>query len=214
MVNNDADYQFKTFDYPQKDQLLNNIETSLLMKQSFSLVPGQKIKLNYSINQIPGNAVWEIYTNPYNRSYIYDPESKSVAYYVNDGNLLYFTHFEGSRKSVLYHFYLGFYKVLQATYKDVELNDEFPQNATFRFPWLTIQDFIAPFYLFLKSLYSSKLVYLDNPFQPNELVFKSDLRNLVGKREIARKDFSITIKPGLIMFTMKSKHHEIQAEIQ
>ncbi len=214
MVKKEEDYQFKTFNYPLLDQLVTNIDSSVLMRQSFAFVPGQKLSVKYSINNISAEASWEIYSDPYNRSYIYDPDSKSIAYYVNDGNLLYFTHFEGSRKSVLYHFYLGFYKVLQSTYKDVELRDEVPQNASFRFPWLSIQDFIAPFYMFLKSAYSSKLISIDNLFQPNELIFKSSVKNLIWKKEIENKDFTITIKPDLIKFVMKNKQNEIKAEIQ
>ncbi|MCF8379905.1 MAG: urea transporter [Bacteroidales bacterium] len=214
MVNNESGYLFKTFDNPLLNQLISNIDTSILMRQSFAFVPGQKLKVRFTVNRIPGEATWEIYTNAYNHSYIYDPESKSIAYYVNDGNLLYFTHFEGSRKSVLYHFYLGFYKVLQSTYQDVELSDELPQNATFKFPWLSLQDFIAPFYLFLKSSYTSKLISIDNPYQPNELIFKSVVKNLVAKKEIGNKDFTITISPGKIKFKMKTKLNEIEAEIQ
>lgn len=214
MLRDKEKYLFKTFNIPEKDQLVTNIDTSILMRMSFAFVPGQKLSVKYSINREAMEASWEIYTNAYNQSYIFDPETKSFAYFVNDGNLLYFTHFEGSRKSILYYFYIGFYKVLQATYKDVELQDEVPQNVSFRFPWLHFQDLLAPFYLFLKSVYTSKLISMDNEYQPNELVFNSSLINKIGEKEIDKNEFVITIKSGLIRFEMKNKLYEIEAEIQ
>ena len=214
MVRDEKKFLFKTFNIPLKDQLVTNIDTSILMRQSFAFVPGQKLSVKYSINKAPMEANWEIHTNAYNQSYIFDSKSKSMVYFVNDGNLLYFTHFEGSRKSILYYFYIGFYKVLQAAYQDVELQDELPQNVTFKFPWIHFQDLLAPFYLFLKSVYTSKLISMDDQHQPNELIFASSLVNKIGKKEIDKNEFTITIKSGLISFVMKNKYNEIEAEIQ
>lgn len=214
MLNGKQDMHFKTFDIPGKDQLVCNIDTSMVMKQAFSFVPGQKLEITYKINGEEMTENWEINTNAYNRSYIIDRENQSIAYFVNDSNLLYFTHFEGSRKSILYYFYLGFYKVLQATYKNVSLEDEIPQNVVFKFPWLHIQDFVSPFFLFLKSVYSSKLVFVDNPLQPAELTFKSEVTRKIFRKVTGHHEFEIHIKPGYLGFKIIGDNIDTYAEIK
>lgn len=207
-------FHFKTFDEPLKDQMVKNVDSNLLIKQAFSFVPGQKLEVNYTQNGIKNEEKWEVYTTAYNQSYIYDHESQSVAYFVNDGNLLYFTHYEGSKKDLLYHFYLAFYKVLLASYKDVSLTDEFPQNAVFKFPWLQIQDFFAPFYLFLKSSYSSRVVLIDNPLQPSQINFESVVQKKIFKNIIGESPYKTIIKSGLIVLEMDTPELKIYAEIK
>ena len=82
------------------------------MKQSLSFVPGQRLEISGNINGVEKEEIWEINTTPDNQTYIHCSSRESYAYYVNDGNLLYFTHFEGSKNSILYYFYLGFYKII------------------------------------------------------------------------------------------------------
>lgn len=207
-------HQINTFKIPEKNQLISNVDTNSLMHQAFNFVPGQKLNIQYTENFQKAETVWEIHTNAYNNSYIFDPENNSLAWYINDGNLLYFTHFEGSKSSLLYYFYLGFYKVLQAGYKNLELKDEIPQNAAFGFPWLYVQDFISPFYLFLKSEYYSQLVSVDNPLQPTVLEIHAKLVNKIFNKTTEKKNFTITIQQDSIIFTMKNNKIDIYAEIK
>lgn len=207
-------FHFKTFDVPLKDHLVKNVDSNLLIKQAFSFIPGQKLDIIYTHNGVKKEEKWEIYTTAYNQSYIYDPESQSLAYFVNDGNLLYFTHYEGSKKDLLYHFYLAFYKVLLASYKDVPLNDEFPQNAVFKFPLLQLQDFFAPFYLFLKISYSSRVVLIDNPLQPSQIDFESLVKKKMFKKVIGEQLYKSCVKNGMIILEIDTPELKVYAEIQ
>ncbi|MCK7534437.1 MAG: hypothetical protein MZV63_27165 [Marinilabiliales bacterium] len=50
-------------------------------------------------------------------------------YFVNEGDIFYFTHFEGDKHSLLYHFYLGSYKVIYGFYRGLEDEDHYPVNV-------------------------------------------------------------------------------------
>jgi len=92
-----------------------------------------------------------------NNTYISCRLTNSKAFFVNEGDIFYFTHFEGDKRSLLYYFYLGSYKVIFGFYHGLMLEDHFPLNVLTRGPLRYIQDFLAPFYLFTKSVY--KLEY-------------------------------------------------------
>ena len=97
-------------------------------------------------------------TDIYNNTYLECQESGSKAYFKVDGTLFYFTHFTGDGDSLLNYFYLGAYKVVLGFYKKLIVTDTYPlavlQQNLIKF----FQDFVAPFYIFMKAEY--RLDYL------------------------------------------------------
>lgn len=144
-----------------------------LLTVGFSFLPGQKIVFK---NEFSGALInWEVFTDAYNRTYIYCKESNSYAYFVNDGVMLYFTDFEGDKSSVLFHFYLAAYRQLLGYYEDIEITDNVPL-IHFNQKWIQFfQDFVAPFYLFTKANHSSKFTYTDNVYAPQKLIIKTEV---------------------------------------
>jgi hypothetical protein len=57
-------------------------------------MPGRRI--SWRVRSVTGvdTVSWEVFTNVYNKSYIYCHSTKSIAYFQNDGVYFYFTHFE------------------------------------------------------------------------------------------------------------------------
>ncbi|MEZ5083639.1 MAG: hypothetical protein R2750_09335 [Bacteroidales bacterium] len=53
---------------------------------------------------------WMVQSDMYNNAWLFCTKSKSRAWFKNDGNLHYFSHFEGNRKSLLFYFILGLTK--------------------------------------------------------------------------------------------------------
>jgi hypothetical protein len=69
----------------------------------------------------------------------------------------YFTDYEGSRNSNLFHLYMSCYSVLLGAYPNLPLTDKLPL-IHFNYPvFIWLQDMLAPFYLFTEARFSNKL---------------------------------------------------------
>ncbi len=211
-INNDKPV-LKSFDRPAKDMIITNVESTRLLKNSFSLVPGRILNVKYTLDGKEGTTRWEVFTTIYNTSYIYEQDSNSLAWFVNDGVMLNFTHFTGSKKSLLYRFYLGLYRVLLSYYQDLEYRDELPQNLTFSFPVLTLQDLFAPFIIFLKTEYKMISKQVDNPLQPSEIYLHSELIKKIFWRTTKKNAFDIKITNEGINLLIRTGKNEITAQI-
>ncbi len=156
---NDGSYELKSYDKPIKDQKISNIQKNNSISKAFAFVPGQEIsfaiedlnaKTNYTAN-------WEVEVDMYNNTYLICKESQAKAYFKNENNIHFFTHYEGTKHAFLYFFYLGSYKVINGFYKDLELKDNYPLNILNKNALIIVQDLFAPFYIFLHSRY--KMIY-------------------------------------------------------
>ncbi|TSA26383.1 MAG: peptidase M23 [Bacteroidetes bacterium] len=158
MVKGEKGYQLKSFEKPKQDEQVSNIEQQSALEKAFHFIPGQKI--SYTATRADGNVetlTWQVLTDPLNYTYIYCEKSNSRAYFRYDGFIHYFTHFEGKKSSLLFALFLGGWKVVTGFYKGLEVTDTYPLHLMNN-PWIIfLQDFIAPFYTFLKADYS--LVY-------------------------------------------------------
>jgi hypothetical protein len=212
ILNRNEGIEFCSFVRPGLENRISNVDLNYLLKDKFGFIPGQILNVNYFRNGAKHQNRWEVFTTLYNQSYIYDSENKSFAWFVNDGHLLYFTQFTGNKSSLLYYFYLGFYKVLFSWHKGLVLQDEIPINKIFRFPLMTLQDFLAPFVVFLKSEYKLEYSSADNELQPKKFRFHSELRQKVFVKTISIHTFDISVSREVIHFKMKGDS-EIEAEI-
>lgn len=161
----------KISEVPSENTLISNVEVKALLTESFAFLPGKKIK--FLEEGTTSFIEWEVFTDELNRKYIYCHQSKSAAYFVNDGTMFYFFDFEGNKSSLLFNFYLAAYRVLLGCYEGVEVSDSVPlvhfNSKVVQF----IQDFIAPFYLFTKADYSSFYTNIDNVHEPSTAILKS-----------------------------------------
>jgi urea transporter len=202
-----------SFDIPLKDMLISNPDKTALLSNRLQLIPGQVLKVSYSINEIPAEEEWEVYTSPSNQSYIYDKNSESLAFFIFDGNMFYFTHFTGEKSCILYHFYLGLYKVFSGYYKNLILKAEIPQNKTFSFPLLTLQDFIAPFYMFLKTEFWLYYKEADNNPGPELIKAESRLTRKVFNLNLTENKYEIIITEENISLKINNGKIRLNAQV-
>ena len=125
-------------------------------------------------------AGWEIKTNAYNQTYIECLETKSRAFFEEDGALLFFTYFKGDKGALLYYFYLAAYKIQTGFYQNLELHDQYPLNHIFRKKVLFLQDFFAPFFLFLRAEFTVKYSKIDNKLSPGLISLDSSAKRFLG----------------------------------
>lgn len=191
----------KTFSYPSKEQKVKAIEPNSLLKSAFNLIPGAKMNWSVKSPLSFDTISWEVFTDVYNKSYIYCYATKSVAYFHNDGAFFCFTHFKGDRDSLLYSFYLAAYRIPLVYIDSYKLIDSLPVNQTFKGRRLFIQDFIAPFYLYLKANFEVSMNKFGSDFDMDRVDFHSSIsgysfKKLLWNRTIefkASKDNSLRL---------------------
>lgn len=144
---------------PEEGQLVQNIEADPALKEAFSFTPGQKLSYRLEGNEA-GKGAWVVKTDMLNNSYLECTGTGSKAYFRSEDRLFYFTWFTGSRRSLLYHFYLAAYKLPLGFYKNMAVTDVFPPTILRYGMIRLVQDFVSPFLLFLKPQF--KLVYAEH----------------------------------------------------
>lgn len=211
LVEQDNRRALQVYSIPGKDQKVTAIQNHPLVEQAFHFLPGRKFTFEVaeaSEKWIVGKHEWEVKTDEYNNSYFECSQTGAKAWFYNSGNIHYFVNYTGTRNSLLYHFYLGFYQVMTGFYKDLVITDNIPPNKVYPPYRLVLHDFIAPFHMYMRAEYQLKYLKLEEDFYASEAVLEATIR--MGKRE--RKQYSIRLANYTISgFTYKNDHLEFTA---
>ncbi|MEZ5195813.1 MAG: M23 family metallopeptidase, partial [Bacteroidales bacterium] len=176
ILHNPSEYKLQSYSRPEKDQTISNIEKNKTLYRAFHFVPGQQLKFIVKPSETgkEREVTWEVVADIYNNTYLHCLKTKSKAWFKNDGNIHYFTHFEGNRSSLLFYFYLGAYKVTGGFYKGLKINDHYPIHLLNNQGLIFLQDFIAPFYLFVKSKFELQFLKMKDNLNDSVIVFRSE----------------------------------------
>ncbi len=199
---------------PLKGQTVSPIAADSFVQKAFNLLPDNVMTMTYNMNNsAEKNEIWETYTDAYNQKYIHCAQSNATAYYVNDGTMFYFTAFYGNKNSLLYYYYLSAYKIfLGDTSTPVE---DFMALNVLKFPLLLkwMQDFVAPFFHFIRIKFQSKIQYANNALNAGHVVFSTQVESQLFGRKNPISNSTITINnKGLSEFQYKSKQVIINAK--
>ncbi len=186
------------FESPKEKDTIQNIEINPLLKEAFGFIPGQLLEFNVVEGKKKYTTKWEIKVNIYNQSYIYCHSTGAYAYLLNNGTMFYFLSFHGNRKSLLYQFYLAAYQVLLGFYPDIILKDQLPIHTLKTGPIRILQDFLAPFFQFLKVNYQLEYTEIDSQFNPKLIRLRSNVITSIFGAQQNRKSFEITLLNGQI----------------
>ncbi|HLP53291.1 MAG TPA: urea transporter [Chitinophagales bacterium] len=191
-------YQFHSFEVPQEGSTISGIQTTGLLRNAFAFVPGQELKFEVSGNGEKEIVKWEVFTDAYNGTYIYCHNTRSVAYFVNNGTLHYFTEFTGDRASLLWHFYIGARKILLGYYENMEMQDVLPMTGFYSGLSTFIQDFVAPFNIYLKGSYTSRFTGIDDANYPKQIAIASHAKVNSGATVLKEMRFEFTVAKNKI----------------
>jgi len=192
-------YKFHSFDIPKENEIVSNIKITKLLKDAFHFIPGQKIKFELKNEKGEVSTTnWEVFATPTNTTYIYCHDTKSTAYFVNNGTLFYFTDFYGNKKSFLHYFSIALHKVLLGYYKDVEIEDKLLIDAFFNPFFKAIHDFTAPFFHYFKVKYNLKYVEVVNEHQPEKIRCETNAYGTYFGKESGRIKAKITFEKNRI----------------
>ncbi len=195
-----------SFDKPKVNQKIISINKNYLLSEAFNFVPGKILKYKVSSNNNIENVKWEVFTDIYNNSYIYCKKTKSAAYFVNNGDIFYFTKFIGSKKSMLYLFSLSVYRINFGFIEQLQENDFIQINNVFPKSIMFLQDIIAPFYMFLTAKYKLKYLSITKDFTQNQIKLESTITTSIFNNEKQKLNNKIIItNKGLKEIIVKSK---------
>ncbi len=208
-------FNLNFFDYPTLNQNVSNIEVSPNLKEAFNFIPGQQIYFSIKNRKtnVSKEVSFEILVDYYNNPYFYCHETKSSAFFRNDGKIFMFTTYYGPKKGLLYHFYMAFYRIPLGFYKGVEIKDSFPINFLNVKPLVILQDIIAPFYIFLKSEYTALFLKNNEDFSKTETFIETQSCMKIGSAKMKSIKYSILIKNSNIeSLLIESKNTIMEAK--
>lgn len=210
-------FNFHSFEIPLEEESISGIVTSTLLKNAFAFIPGKTLKFKtldpLEEKELEEEHHWDIIVDAYNQAYIYCEKTKSTAYFTNNGTLHYFTNFYGDKNSLLFYFYLAAHKICMGYYHEMQLVDTLPISTFYHPQWKFIQDFIAPFNIFLQNTYESQFSFIDDEHFPNQLKIKSMVQSKLGKKIQHQIDFEIIVENNLLkQFSFEKDNKLITAQ--
>ncbi len=211
--------EFHSFDYPKENEIVMKPSITPLLRDAFNFIPGIKFNFKIASPLTPllkerGTVQWEVFVDAYNHPYVFCHKTKSYAYFVNNETLHYFTDFIGDKNSLLYYFYLGAHKILLGYYHEMEIKDKLPIEGFYSGFSKIIQDFTAPFYIYLKADYSSVFTHIDDAANPSHIEISSCASVKTGNSIQRKVDFKFTLKENKIhSFEIMENGKKIIAEM-
>ncbi len=204
-VNNQIKYN--SYERPRKNEIVFNLEVNEFMKSSFNLYPQKKLQFVVEEKGRKKKVEWEVFTDIYNVSYIYCKKTNSYAYFTNDNKVFYFYNFIGSKKSLLYYFFLAFYKVPLGFYNHLQVNDTIAIHHIYNKAGLFLQDFIAQAHIFLKADYLLYYLSVNDEISPTSIILKSEIIKSFFNKETKKYSFDIEVSnKGICYFKINFKN--------
>jgi len=192
-------FSFHSFDYPKENQQILPPRATPLIGAAFHFTPGMVLAFEENRNGKQSAGKWEVFVDAANMSYLYCRQTKSLAYFSNNGSLHYFTSFKGDRNSLLYYFFLGAYKILLSYFQDMEVHDFLPVEGFHGGLSKVVQDFVAPFYMYLSADYSSRFKTIDDVQNAGLICIASSATARAGKRVLRQLDFEMDLSANKVL---------------
>ncbi len=140
--------KLKHFSIPRQNEHLSRPIPEKLLQVAFNFVPGKT--LIWKLDNTNKNRVWDVKVSALNQTYLECGKSKSRAFFTYTNHLFYFTGFTGDKTSYLFKFYLSAQKIQMSFFEEMNFSEKIRPNDVYKGINLFVQDFIAPFYLWLK----------------------------------------------------------------
>jgi urea transporter len=176
MVKGNEGFTLESSGRPVEKEIVANIESDDLLRNAYNFVPGQELVFH---NPASSELLhWEVGADLYNQTYIRCLKSGSRAFFRNEGDMIWFTHFEGKKDTLLFRFFLANFKVIFGFYRNLKLFDSYPLHLVS--PWARVfQDIVAPFFIFTKASYVLSYTGSTGGMRTPEITLRSEA--VIGK---------------------------------
>ncbi len=192
---------------PKENEQVENITILTNFSKAFHFIPGMHMEVYCHSDKHQSKHEWEIFTDSYNRTYIYSHTTHSFAYIYKDELTFYFTSYHGKKSDPLYQFYLYCYHIEFAYINNYHYEESYPLHHIFPFYKTFIQDFFAPFFRFMKASYKVqfKNLSLSSPY----IQFTSAKEEWIFGKKINQSSATITIENQQLKSIENQEHKMI-----
>ena len=150
----DGQRLFHSYEVPVEGTFAETVVTDPMLTEALGFYPGYVLSFR---DQKLNEHRWEVKTTAYNETFLYCKATGSSAFFVFDGTILQFTTFEGSRKSLLYYFFLVHYKMLPGKYPGIRASSQV-SPVWMHIPFfIWVFDLLAPFVSIKGANYESEM---------------------------------------------------------
>ncbi len=182
-----------------------------ILKKTLNLVPGKILQV---INEKNETEQWKIDKNIYNQAYIYDKKSNSYLYFYSNETGFYINNFVGDKNSNLFEVYKALNSIYKVFYKNLEVNNILRPDYFFSKEIMFIQDFLAPFWMFIKVKFQLQYKEVDDEIFPNYIKVKSKVKRNLFSKEKCINHYEITFwKNEIIQIKDLNSNQEIKIEV-
>ena len=192
-------YSLKTFETPQKDQIVANPSKNEILKNALHFIPGQRLKVTVEVEsdkekwqKQAGTFIWLVETDVFNTTYIRCEKNGALAYLHNSGDLHYFTNFTGAKNSALFWFFITLFKVPLGFLPNSKISDSIQLNMMFGGVLKFLQDFVAPIFLFLKVDYDLNIKDSGDILSAGDIEMNALITKKIAGRKV--KEYNCELK--------------------
>lgn len=148
--NTSSGYLLKTFDYPDENDCVHNIEIDEIVKNSFTFKLGDSLMWKCLLGKKEFFEIWEVKADIYNNLFI-QSSTGDCAYLYQTEKVFYITNYIGTKKSALYYFYLSAYQVPHCFKDNLHWSDEFAIPLVFGLPLRMASELVLSFRNYLSA---------------------------------------------------------------
>lgn len=205
VVKSDKKFKLISFGKPEIKQKIAAASSNKILENALHFVPGKKFQIKINDNT---ENIWEVHTNIWKQSYISDKKTNTFIYFYENESGLYFTNFYGNKNSSLFILFQALYNVKKSFYEKTVVSSIIRPDLFFKKSIIIFQDFIAPFYIFLKSEFNLKYIKADDDFIPEYIILKSQIiKSFIGKTKEIIKYNIIIFRSGKIEIKLTDKNN-------
>ncbi len=184
-------YSLQSFDFPKKGQVLVNPSKNEVLKKALHFIPGRQILVSVKVEsekdkwkKLEGDYKWVTETDVYNTTFLKCLQTGALAYLYNQGDMHFFTNFQGKKPSPLFWLYFTLFKVPLGFQANSRINDILPVHLLYGGVLKIFQDFVAPLYLFLKAEYQLVMKQTGDVLSSDKVQFETVVSRKAAGRTI------------------------------
>ncbi len=182
---------YNSLSQPMQDEVVGNNLVNQMLDKALHFIPGQELLFMCKDEQETTQLSWMSETDIYNYTYLLCRKTGAKAYYIRTPDSFCFTHYEGNTSSLLYDFYLAGYEIITGLNPGLMTRDALPVNL-FPLKWiLYLQDFISPFYRFLRVEHQMEYLKPKNTIDSEILKMQSEVSFKMFGKKHSRRNYEL-----------------------
>src|SRR5690606_32581871 len=147
-------------------------------------------------NRLAGEYSWTVETDVFNTTYIRCQKNNERAFLYNQGDMHFFTNFQGKRCSPLFWFYISLFKIPAGFQAGSRVSDTLPVHVLFGGILKYLQDLVAPIFLFLKAEYKLSLKESGDILSADFVKMDAEISRKIAGRKVETCTSRIEITQG------------------